>query len=378
MEDGKGKAWRMQSGTEYIRPAQELCRTSETFWANSISAEERHSGDESSRTSSRMGELQAEGTEEDEDEDQEIQNGRGEKAIRKRKVVDEKIQQLKNHQFQGIKPYANKQALITEIGPLITESCWIIDTADVNRLLLSHPKFLDFMHARDYNRTIEILLQQARISWQRNNFAAMARACFENKDSESFNDCASPEESIQIVYMLLHFNRIDFSVFREQLIDIVDMRLPKKNAMFFEGEPDAGKTLFFMSVVRACRYYAILSEFSRTSNAFFLEPAIDQRALLFNEPVCDDTKIEQFKNVCEGVRLQVNIKGKHHQSLQRTPTFITANRKLAWATSNASSNEAALKSRMFIYRMNRCDMLRDFKSQLHPGLWHLFLNENKF
>lgn len=266
----------------------------------------------------------------------------------------------------------SKDRMIKILTRIIGDS-WCSCVSDVDLLLTTNPEIASFQFHDKYASIVNTIMRQHKIAWMRNPFSVMAEEAFRNR--QFFDDCDTPEESAQVVRYLCYFNNINITVFIDNVHSIINCNMPKINTLYFHGPPNSGKTLVALSIARACKYYCNMQDFNRTGNQFMWEPALHNRCILINEPCCDDTKIETFKNICEGQATSINVKFRPHETLSRTPIVITGNRSIACYTNDIGTNESALACRMIRYELQTCEALASFRKQLNPGLWHVLCQQ---
>lgn len=302
------------------------------------------------------------------DREEEISDGRGEESVfeetrllRKQKNVTDLRRQI----------YNSKGKVITRISEIIANS-WVSSISDIDCLIAENEDVANFQFHPKYNDICGIVLKQQKVLWLKNTFQNMIEHAFDQQHSVSFKDCADVDTSYQCILNILQFNYIDLFMFYNNLIMVMNCQRSKINSIFFKGPPNAGKTMLALSIARACKYFCNIQDFNKTSSNFLWEPALHNRCILINEPMCDDSKIEIFKNIVEGQNVSIDVKYKSMQTLNRTPVILTGNYSLAAYTQHKAQNDAALMTRMFVYNLGTNNSLADFPNQIHPGAWFLF------
>lgn len=121
----------------------------------------------------------------------------------------------------------------------------------------------------------------------------------------------------------------------------------KKNTFFLFGPPNTGKTL----IAKMLSQIFISKSFSNidASSQFIFGNLINSSIILMEEPFLLPILIEDFKKICEGTEITVNVKFRTPQTLSRTPVFITSNFREVCHGHAPPISERAIKARSFYY-----------------------------
>lgn len=130
--------------------------------------------------------------------------------------------------------------------------------------------------------------------------------------------------------------------FLTELVDILDRRRPKINAMEIVSEPSTGKTWFFDMVCDFFINVGHLKNMNRYSQ-FPFQDCLTRRLILWNEPNCHPEFLDTIKTVYGGDRCGAAVKCKDDAVIYRTPLIVTTNNHMF------PSNEA-LNHRRFVKR----------------------------
>lgn len=87
--------------------------------------------------------------------------------------------------------------------------------------------------------------------------------------------------------------------FLTDLLNVIEMRIPKLNALAIHGEPNAGKNYFFDAVAAFFINYGCLGTANKTNNFAFAEVA-GKRIVLWNQPNYESYHVGQLKELLGG------------------------------------------------------------------------------
>jgi len=157
------------------------------------------------------------------------------------------------------------------------------------------------------------------------------------------------------------------ATFVQNLFDVLDKRIPKKNTIDVLSPPSCGKTWFFDMI---CDFYinvGHMKNFTKYSQ-FPLQDCRERRVLLWNEPNCHPEAIDTLKTIFGGDRCAVNIKCKDDEVVNRTPLIVTGNSRIF-------PNSDAMNDRRFKYDWMYWPELKEIGvKKLAPLCWKNVLN----
>lgn len=240
----------------------------------------------------------------------------------------------------------------------------------------SQPRFRAIKFSHNYDTLFRKAMDMAKAVVKNESFSNLAKNAYAHPAVYIERDqCADPAESFRWLCKILEHNHIDFHDFVSNVCQVMDRVIVKVNSLFFKGEPDGGKTLVATSIARCGIYYANIQKFSK-GQSFAFQDAVGARVIVINEPMFTDEYIETLKNIFEGHETSVEVKYKANQSLDRTPVIIAGNHDLAMYVQHGKAiAERAFKSRVIRYDFSPYPALRDFRYNLHPGLWYLAIRK---
>lgn len=150
--------------------------------------------------------------------------------------------------------------------------------------------------------------------------------------------------------------------FVQDLYNVCDKRVPKKNTLDVLSPHSCGKTWFFDMV---CDFYlnvGHLKNFNRMSQ-FPMQDCRDRRLILWNEPNSDPTSLDTLKTLFGGDRAPAGVKQKDDECIIRTPLIVTGNSRVF------PSNDA-MNARRFMYDFNVPPELATWgEKKLFPLAW---------
>lgn len=136
------------------------------------------------------------------------------------------------------------------------------------------------------------------------------------------------EDSIDIIDQLLRFQFYEdeeqICIFLTSLVDVIDKRLAKCNALAVISPPNAGKNFFFDMIFALCLNYGQLGQANK-HNVFAFQEAPNKRILLWNEPNYESTLTDTIKMMLGGDPYTVRVKNQMDTHVNRTPVIILTN-----------------------------------------------------
>jgi hypothetical protein len=155
--------------------------------------------------------------------------------------------------------------------------------------------------------------------------------------------------------------------FVQNLFNVLDKRIPKKNTFDVMSSPSCGKTWFFDMI---CDFYinvGHMKNFTKYSQ-FPLQDCRERRVLLWNEPNCHPEALDTLKTIFGGDRCAANIKCKEDEVINRTPLIVTGNSRIF-------PNSDAMNERRFVYEFTYWPELKEIGvKKLMPLCWKYVLN----
>ena len=128
---------------------------------------------------------------------------------------------------------------------------------------------------------------------------------------------------------------------------VLDKSFPKLNSIMLQGASNAGKTYWAKAVLSLGDMVGQTIQ----STDFAYQQCLDKLAIQIPElSLTKPEQVEEFKKVCEGLPIQINIKNKEPRRLPRTPVILTCN-EVPWK--NFGNEAAPILNRMFAWR-NLC------------------------
>lgn len=177
-----------------------------------------------------------------------------------------------------------------------------------------------------------------------------------------FNYYYSINESIDVLENLLKFqfynDREQIEEFLQNLYNVIDKLIPKKNTMFILSPPNAGKNFFFDTFIHYCLNFGQVGNFNRYCN-FPLMECVDKRIILWNEPILEASATETLKMLFGGDTVSAKVKYCNDAVIMRTPVIVLSN-------NDVFPNDTAFRSRMFVYKWRPCKNLKNLKKKPHP------------
>lgn len=135
------------------------------------------------------------------------------------------------------------------------------------------------------------------------------------------------EDSIKYLIKMLIWQCGDENrakLFMQNLFDIVDKRIPKKNCLMIIGPPNSGKNWFFDHVIHFFQNFGQIGNFNKFVS-FPLQESVNKRILLWNEPNCEPSAFDTCKMLFGGDLISVRVKYQQDAVVARTPIIVLSN-----------------------------------------------------
>lgn len=180
------------------------------------------------------------------------------------------------------------------------------------------------------------------------------------------------ESSLSIVDELIRFQCDDcdekICYFLTMLVDILDKKLSKCNAISILSPPSAGKNFFFDMITAICLNYGQLGQANR-HNLFAFQEAPSKRLLIWNEPNYESTLTDTLKMMFGGDPYTVRVKHSMDAHVQRTPVLILTNNTVPFLV------DSAFKDRIVQFRWKAAPFLKNVNFKPYPMVFFELLNK---
>ena len=171
-----------------------------------------------------------------------------------------------------------------------------------------------------------------------------------------FNDT----DSRNIILQLLEFQCANnLKQFVTDLINVIEMNIPKCNCFLVISPPSAGKNFFFDAVKD---YYLNVGQMQNPNkyNTFAYQDCHNRRLLIWNEPNYEPRETENLKTLFGGDNLSANVKCKRQAKIKRTPVICMSNHTPRFA------NESAFIDRVIKYQWSAAGFLKNCNKKPRP------------
>lgn len=168
------------------------------------------------------------------------------------------------------------------------------------------------------------------------------------------------DESYRVCDELLTFQlQEDKYKFCKQLVDVTEMKIPKRNCFVVISVPSAGKNFFFDAVKD---YYLNAGQMCNPNkyNNFAYQDCHNRRILLWNEPNFEPREIENLKMLLGGDNFSANVKCKPQANVKRTPIVVLSNNVPRFV------NNPAFEDRIYTYYWQAAPFLKDVTRKPRP------------
>lgn len=161
----------------------------------------------------------------------------------------------------------------------------------------------------------------------------------------------SVDESVSHVSSLLENSFPNVQEFLQDLVHVIDRKLPKVNTIEVVAPPSTGKTWFFDMICDFFINVGHLKNMNRYSQ-FPFQDCTNRRIILWNEPNCNPEALDTLKTIYGGDRCAAAIKCKDDAVIYRTPLIVTSNNAMF-------PNNEALNARRKNYEMKVWPQLKE-------------------
>lgn len=168
------------------------------------------------------------------------------------------------------------------------------------------------------------------------------------------------DSSISIVDTLITYQCGEKKLqFVKDLIDVVDMNIPKCNCLLIVSPPSAGKN-FLIDAVKD--YFLNVGQMQNPNkyNTFAYQDCHNRRLLIWNEPNYEPRETENLKMLFGGDNLSANVKCKPQANVKRTPVICMSN------TFPRFANNEAFADRVITYFWNAAPFLKEINKKPRP------------
>lgn len=180
------------------------------------------------------------------------------------------------------------------------------------------------------------------------------------------------EESMLWVDELLKFQfngeEDKIKEFLQTLVNVLDRKIPKLNALCIYSQPSAGKNFFFDMIFAICCNYGQLGQANK-NNLFAFQEAPNKRIIWWNEPNYERAMTDTIKLLFGGDPCTVRVKHMSDQHVQRTPVIILTNNLVPFM------NDIAFNERMKQYNWKPAPFLQFIDKKPYPLVFYDLLNK---
>lgn len=256
---------------------------------------------------------------------------------------------------------------------LILQFCYNNPCSPINGVC-THPKWLNdsslqFLGLEDRdvkaalntfsNRLCSWTFDDYNVMYSRKECRPVFTATIGNYDNYYYNI----DDSVEVLNKLLLYqfrdNKDDVLKFLTDLYNILERKIPKRNALLIQSPPSGGKN-FFVDVF--IDYFLNKGQFANANkhNQFAFQDAYAKRIILWNEPNYEPSKTDMLKMICAGDAYSVNVKQKSNTAVSRTPIIMLTNNRIALMV------DPAFKDRVYMYQWDQAPFLKEYSKKPNP------------
>lgn len=170
----------------------------------------------------------------------------------------------------------------------------------------------------------------------------------------------SYDETCTIINKLLLFQCGDsVSLFCNDLINILEYNMPKRNCFVVVSPPSAGKNYLFDGVRD---YYLNAGQMNNPNkyNQFAYQDCHNRRIIIWNEPNYEPRETENLKMLFAGDNMSANVKCKPQANVKRTPIIVLSNNEPNFV------RNGAFIDRIVRYTWKQAPFLREYCKKPRP------------
>lgn len=170
----------------------------------------------------------------------------------------------------------------------------------------------------------------------------------------------SYEDSQDIINLLLDYQLDDMKYqFVYNLINVIEMAIPKCNCFLIISPPSAGKN-FFVDAIKD--YFLNVGQMQNPNkyNTFAYQDCHNRRMLIWNEPNYEPRETENLKLLFGGDNLSANVKCKPQANVKRTPIICLSNNTPRFI------GDTAFDDRVIYYYWKTAGFLKDCNKKPRP------------
>lgn len=184
------------------------------------------------------------------------------------------------------------------------------------------------------------------------------------------------EDSVSWILRIFEHNGINPTDFMTNLLDIMDRKKSKKNALWLYGPPSCGKSLLVNSIGDSALVAYRCDQPDPREARFVYAGLACARVGIFNEFRMYSNVADKCLLLLEGANVANDVKNKTAVNIQRTPMLMTTN-GLLWDCLPSREQQMkipAINARVTRYNMSYMEDLKDCPGEIHPLAWRFMIN----
>lgn len=179
------------------------------------------------------------------------------------------------------------------------------------------------------------------------------------------------EESVKKLETLLLFqceqDKDLVRIFLEDVYNVLDKRLAKKNTLFILSAPNAGKNWFFDCFIHFFLNFGQIGNFNKYTG-FPLQESVNRRVLLWNEPNAEPSAMDTLKMLLGGDSFNAKVKYENDVVVSRTPVIVLSNNDIF-------PKDSAFNSRIIRHMWKSAPLLKRYTKKPQPIAAYLLLEK---
>lgn len=163
-------------------------------------------------------------------------------------------------------------------------------------------------------------------------------------------DCSDVKKQAEYITEIFEVNDIDMEKFKKDVKMIMEQRHNKINTLVLQGGSNTGKSLIAKLIVGGYNVGTVAR--TSESNNFIFQNLLGKTVGLMEEPFITKITVNDFKQLLGGERMEIGVKHRDREWLDRVPIICTTN-DIQLADRCNSVDCQAINNRCIYYRLSK-------------------------
>lgn len=179
----------------------------------------------------------------------------------------------------------------------------------------------------------------------------------------------SVNASLDLLEDWCHFNSIDWFRFISCVLNVMDRRSIKRNALMVVGPSNGGKSVVVSVPLQTLIPLKCLLSSAGNSGQFLWQDVPGTRCVFMEEADIAPEHMNTAKKILGGEECAVDVKQRHASTVFRVPVIMTCNSDPFYMIPK-QVDRVALHNRVFAFSSKTWKALADIDEQANPGMWY--------